>query len=464
MFLIRKNIIRVFCVAAVLSLIPELFAQGQGTHKLTYKIIRELDVVPVSEKNFCGEECGFELKIPYVKADSVVAAIPDLPSGVSFVSLRRSEYSDETSGTKIELWLTFSETGTYKLRFLRVTIDGAFYNIPFLPVTISENPRDMLPQLVVVFDNGTEFVRQKNVRQSSAAAFSAPAGTPLYFTVYLRYAVQLVSFYWTVPKNALFTELERYEITKGTLRNSDFSEDKIPVARFEWLPLVTGNVFLPEISLIVTSYSGGRTELSMPDSFIEIQNESRRPESAADSENYFSYAFAALPKKNTHSVKTTVTPDDCHTIARLRHAERTAAPFGKAVKDRRDYEQSLGVRNEVNEPTYFARNMFVCLSVVFFILLGTVILLRRIPLIIVCAAIGIFCLLMAVVSSVRLSTAHGIFIGGGIRPVPEAAVDIVGSIESGRMVKIEQKAGGWVCVRVGTADGWVKEDSVIIIE
>lgn len=464
MFFTGKNIIRTVFVAAVLSLVSELLATGQGTHKLTYSIIRELDVVPVSEKNFCGEECAFELKIPYVKADRVVAAIPDLPSGVSFVSLRRSEYSDDTTGTKIELWLTFAETGTYRLRFLRVTIDGTFYNIPFLPVTISENPRDMLPQLVVAFDNGTELVHQRKSRQSSSAAFSAAAGTPLYFTVYLRYAVQLVSFYWSVPKNALFTELERYEITKGTLRNSDFSEEKIPVARFEWQPLVTGNVFLPEISLTVTSYSGGRTELSMPDAFIEIRNEAHRSETADASENYFAYAFTALPEKNTHSVKPVVSQEDCRTIARMRAKERTSIPFGQAAKERREFEQNCGVRNAKNEPTYFSRNVLVCLAVVFFILLGAVILLRKIPVIIMCAALGIFCILMAVVSSVRLSAEYGIFTGGGIRSVPEESVEAAGSIESGRIVKIEQKAGGWVCVRVGTADGWVKEDSVVIIE
>ena len=32
---------------------------AQGAQKLTYSIIKELDVEPVSEKNYCGEECGF---------------------------------------------------------------------------------------------------------------------------------------------------------------------------------------------------------------------------------------------------------------------------------------------------------------------------------------------------------------------------------------------------------------------
>ena len=83
---------------------------GFAQQKLTYSMIQNLLVKPVNQTNFSAADCAFELKIPYVKSDLVQAQIPDLPAGVNFVSLRRSEYSDEnkTSGTKIELWLNFA--------------------------------------------------------------------------------------------------------------------------------------------------------------------------------------------------------------------------------------------------------------------------------------------------------------------------------------------------------------------
>ena len=436
---------------------------AQGAQKLTYSIIKELDVEPVSEKNYCGEECGFQLKIPYVKADSVMAAIPDLPSGVSFVSLRRSDYADETSGTKIELWLTFPDAGTYRLRFLRVTINGKFYNIPFKPITIYENPRNMFTQLVVEFDNGTELVRQKNTRQNAKAVFSSPAGTPLYFTVYLQYAVQLVSFYWNIPKNALFTELERYEITKGMLRNSEFSEEKIPVARFEWQPLVTGSAALPEISLTATSYNGSRVELSMPDSYVQIVPPVADENDFSGEETFFAYAFTKLPEKSAVSVKQAVSQDDCRTIATLREKERNELPFGEARKERIAFERQCGIRNAENEPTYFVRNTLICLTIIFAVFLGMAVMIKKIPAIIIISTLGISCFVMMIISAVRLSSDSGIFTGGGIRAVPEETVDAVKSIESGRLVKIEQRAGGWVYVRVGTSGGWILEDTVISI-
>ena len=65
------------------------------------------------------------------------------------------------------------------------------------------------------------------------------------FTVSLQYAVQIISYSWKVPKNAIVRELEQYDITKGTLRSSEFSEEKIPVSTFEWEPLYSGKLSLP---------------------------------------------------------------------------------------------------------------------------------------------------------------------------------------------------------------------------
>ena len=84
------------------------------SQRLTYNIIKELTVKPVNQNNFSGTDCAFELKIPYIKSENVQAQIPDLPNGVNFVSLRRTEYSDTETGTKIELWLNFADSGTYR--------------------------------------------------------------------------------------------------------------------------------------------------------------------------------------------------------------------------------------------------------------------------------------------------------------------------------------------------------------
>lgn len=446
------------------SILFPTFIYSQSQQKLTYSIIKELDVIPVNENNYSGEECCLQLKIPFVKADSVMASIPDLPAGINFVSLRRSEYADETSGTKIELWLNFSEKGTYKLKFLRVTINGTLYNIPFKPITILENPRNMLPQLVVTFDNGVELIQQKRSSSRSKIAFSEKNGVPLRFTVSLQYAVQLVSFYWSVPKNSLFTELERYEITTGTLRNSDFSEKKVPVASFEWQPLVTGNVYLPELKLIATAYNGSRVELSMPDVLIEILENKNQINKSNNDNDLFAYAFTEAPVSDKKIVKTSISNEDCIKIAELREKERNSVPFGIEKKNRHEFEKGLGIYSEESEPTHFMLHIFICLAIIFAVLLGMAIMLKKIPILIFISTLSIVFFVLSIISAVRLSIDYGIFIGGGIRAVPETSVASVESIESGRRVKVEQQAGGWVYIRVGASGGWILKENIIFIK
>ncbi len=432
--------------------------------RLTYSMIMDLSVHTVNEKNFSNSDVAFELKIPYVKSDVVQAQIPDLPSGVNFVSLRRSEYSDTTSGTKIELWLNFSDSGRYNLRYMRVFINNRAYNIPFEPVIISDNPRNMLPQLVVTFDNGVEFIQQHRGKPQNKPAFVAHTGDVFNFTVSLQYAVQIISYNWSVPKNALFLEKERYEITKGTIRSSVFSEDTIPVASFEWEPLLTGNLYLPDLKIIATSYNGTRVELGLEDAYIQVlegKNSVKRTESYED---LFAYAFTKNQKKQTKLTKNVVSAKACDTIAQLRSQERNSLPFGYVYKQRKNAEARVGITESQNEPTKYTLWFCLALMVLCIILLVISIVIKKLPGILIFSALSVLLLIFSIIQLGRLSATYGIFIGGNISPIPEEQVDAVVSIESGKRVKIAQTAGDWVYVEYGSTGGWAKENNIYFIK
>lgn len=454
-----RFLIYLFCgIFTFLSASP-VFSQ-----RLTYSIIKELTVKTVNENNFSGTDCAFELKIPYVKSDVVQAQIPDLPSGVNFVSLRRSEYSDTESGTKIELWLNFAQAGNYNLRYLKVFINNKPYNLPFEVVKISDNPRNMLPQLVISFDNGVELISQYRGKQLSKAAFSTVAGKKLNFTVSLQYAVQIISYNWSVPKNALFAETERYDITKGTLRSSEFSEEMIPVASFEWEPLYSGNLYLPDLKIIATSYNGTRVELSLPEAFIYVVDDPKSGTRKSTYENVFAYAFTkkALPQKK--NIKNTVTPADCRQIAEFRSMERNAIPFTSAYRQRKDYEEKLGVNEASPEPTKYSLWIGLGVLVICLIVLLIFIVLKKLSGILSFSATILLVSVFCIIQSVRLSQTYAIYVSGNISPVPEESVEAVISMESGKRVKIEQKAGGWVYVEYGSTGGWAKEENVEFIK
>ena len=439
---------------------------GFAQQRLTFSMIQNLLVKPVNNINFSATDCAFELKIPYVKSDVVQAQIPDLPNGVNFVSLRRSEYSDENkiSGTKIELWLNFAEAKTYRLRSLHVYINSRLYYIQFAPVVISENPRNIMPRLVVTFENGQELISQRRGKTVDEAKFSAVAGVPLHFTVSLQYAVQIISYNWSVPKNALVRELEQYDITKGTLRSSEFSEEKIPVATFEWEPLYAGKLSLPDMKIIATSYNGTRIELKLPETLIPVTEGISRAKKTDDSEAYFGYAFAARTTKNKIVATDKLSLEDCQKLAELRSEERHSVPFAKKFHERKVFEHQRGITDGAMEPTYFW--LWSCLALLLVCVILTIFsaISRKILGILTFSGAMVIFFVGMIISSVFISRTYAIFKGGNVSPVPEESAAAVSSIESGKRVLVEQKAGDWVFIRFGSAGGWVKDDGIIIID
>lgn len=432
--------------------------------RLTYSVIEKLSVKPVNQNNFSGTDCAFELKIPYIKSENVQAQIPDLPNGVNFVSLRRSEYSDSENGTKIELWLNFSDSGIYRLRSLRVYLNNRLYYLPFEPIVISENPRNILPQLVVTFDNGYEMIQSRRGVKKNGKALSFQAGESVTFTVSLQYGVQIVAFNWAVPKNAIFREIERYEITEGTIRSSEFSEEKIPVAKFEWQPLITGSQMLPDVHIVATSYNGVRVDLYLPSIPINITDGSVEKKQADDYSEMFGYAFS---KKQAHPKKIEkkfVSEENCLKIAELREAERNSIPFTNEYKERRDFEESMEIKDAAFEPTYFTLKLCAGILLFFILMLILVILLRKLRGIIVFSALVLVFIVCSVIAYVQISATYAIFKGGDLSPVPEKTAGAVASIEGGKRVRIEQHAGGWVFVQFGNSGGWVEDDKVIFID
>ena len=459
----RKFFIRLLKTVLLISVMT-FSASPVFSQRLTYNIIKELTVKPVNQNNFSGTDCAFELKIPYIKSENVQAQIPDLPNGVNFVSLRRTEYSDTETGTKIELWLNFADSGTYRLRSLRVYLNNRLYYLPFIPIVISENPRNILPQLVVVFDSGTKIVQTRKGSNKNYGNFSAVAGKSEFFTVYLQYGVQIVSLNWSVPKNAIFREIERYDITHGVVKSAEYSEEMIPVVRFEWQPLKSGPQKLPDLQIVATSYNGVRVDLKLPENPLNVKDGVVSLDNKNDAENYFGYAFSSKASSIKKIEKVAVSIEDCEKIAELRKIERMSIPFTQKYNQRKEFEESVGIENAAAEPTYFVFYVFLYLSGFFLLLLIFIIWLKKMKGIIAVSALLLSSVVCVIISFVQVYATYAIFKGGDISPVPELTAGAVASIESGKLVHIGQRAGHWVFVQFGDSGGWVTDNNVIIID
>ena len=430
----------------------------------TYSQMKTLRMIPQDDGIYAGKESLFSLVIPSAKTSDVQADIPSFPSGVNFISLRRTDFIENgvQAGTKIDLQLVFKEQGEYKLPPVRVKVKKRTYNIPFDIVVVQQDPATLTPCLIIHFDNGIEI---GNAQTSAEPLFSVRAGDKIRFTLYVQYTVQVINFEWNIPKNALFTEVKKYEITEGKPRGSGFSAGRIPVARFEWQPLASGLTVLPDMHLTATSYSGIRVKLVQPDMRISVlPAEKKKTGTINTNESYFSYAFTETENAHDDKTRTDISAENCKKLAELRIRERHSPVPWKAAAERRAFEKELGIsggHNESSEVLFMllitVTALLVLPALLFFILKKTA---RAVPFL-VCASAAFVC---TIIAGVHLSSLYGIFKGGSIRSVPDAASGFVSPVASGQRVRIEEITGKWIYIQYGSTGGWVSSSSIIVIK
>ena len=425
--------------------------------------LQKLRVTPPVGALYSGTEYMFSLIIPDVKPADVQADSPRMPPGVSVVSMRRTDYAQAgiQSGTEIDIRLSFRDARIYTLPPLRVRIKGRPYEIPFSDVNIEQNPAATSPRLIIKFENGTELTDDT---ANDDPLFTLPAGEKILFTLYVQYAVQVIRFSWQAPKDALLTELWRYEIAESAQRPSLFTADPIPVALFEWQPLVGGNTPIPDIQLTVSAYSGARVKLSPHAAWILVVPSLSVPSDESDSnESYFSYAFSEVGNfESEHRVRT-LSESDCERLAVLHSAERHAFFPWKAASARRAFEAKLGIASGKAEPSVAACILFAAAAFVLALLCAALFVLKKRAGAYAVLGCVLVVLSFAVASAIRLSGTYGIFKGGDIRFVPDESSGLVSPIASGERVSVEEAAGKWVYIQYGTAGGWVASSSVAVI-
>lgn len=442
---------------------------------LNSRQIRDLVVQSQSDTVFTQKDCIFTLTIPGIRPENVRTAIPKLPGGVQFVSSRRSDFidSDRDAGTQIEFWFSFSSSGTFTIPPLTAVINGRTYKLAFSAVSVYENPANITPKMIIKFTGGIKGAENDNtavvnagVSDSSAQGFYCAAGTKVYLTVYLKYAVQVMKFDWKLQKNALFSELERYEITKGQTRGSSFSAEEFPVARFEWVPLTAGKWLLPDIRITATAYNGSRVEIATPFCNIQVSDpEPRKPfqaQPAAD-DAVFAYAFTESAKAAGSRKVFTIEDADCKQLALLRSAERNSFPFSKQRKARLAYEKKLGIDTDVTEPSVPLFYCCIVLGAVCFIL-SVFSLVHKSRTAVLFLIAGAASLMFAAVYGIKIQTEYAVFAGGIISPIPENTAAASQNEAGGNRVKILEKTGSWRYIVYNDTSGWVSKDAVFIIK
>lgn len=444
----------------ILVLFIFLFLTNQAfSQRINSKIIRTLHLVPMSEVNYVGEACGFSLSIPYVKLNEFRTDLPPLQNGVSFISSKRTEYNSNNGGTIVEIWFSFSEAKTYKLNPLRVIINERTYYVPFDSVKVIEDPKNIRPKMIMSFEDGTVI---NNLTQSNIN-INANENQKINFTISLQHAVQIVSFDYQIPKDSVLIEKERFDNTIINTKENLYDEALIPVASFEWLPLVYGSVNLPEIRIVATSYNGERIQLMFMQQKVNIIK-SKDNFNNQKEESIYGYAFVEDSTQNIATKeKKIISIQDCQNIRDLRHKERNSFIFTKYKAQRKAYEETLGIFDSKNESSLYLFYTFLIILTLLLLLLIIFALFKNLQKVIITSSFVCVFIVITIISFVNVNKKHAIVVKEEIRNVPELSVDSISSIKIGTRVLVVRKASKWCFIQYGNSSGWILEEDLIFI-
>ena len=437
-----------------------------SAQKINSSFFKNLRIEPSTDQDlFTNSSLKFEVIIPGIKPGQIEAAVPSEDENISFRTLRRLE-DFTTGGTKIELWMTFSKDGTYKLNPLQVKVKNTSYNIKFADFVIHKNPQELVP-VVFVRLNGT-YVNSETYSAGAKATpiISVRAGQKIDFRIYIKYAVQLVQYDWEIPKNSIFTEYKKYEITELKYRDRVYSEDLVPIADFEWIPLVEGKQEIPEFSLSAIGYNGRRTDLSMPKAYIQVNAGAATATvsgNKASQSQLFDSAFEVNRDEEEAENAKVVTEEVCRQLAELRGRERIFFTI-KTIRQREALEREYNI--PVSRKEFPAVILIIS---IFFVLLLIILLLifirkRRFGLAI-CHGVTLICfLVIMIVSSVKVHSRFAISLGCTLYTIPEENAQTKSQLPAGNRVQIRDEAADWYYVELGESVGWCRKNEVLIIK
>ena len=434
-------------------LVALLFAAGSQTvysQTLTNALIRDLRISPVQNQPLAvNTDIKFEVVIPYTLPSQIDVSMPEEIENVQFKTLRKVEAGGNGGGTKIEIWFSFSKTGTYIIPPLSMKIKNSRKQIAFMPVKIGINPKEQDPVCVIVTDSGIN----KNI--------TVTAGQSVKFRVCLQYAVQLVQFNWELPKDSIFVQGKTYEFTEIKQREKVVSDELIPVSDFEWTPLVTGTIDFPKFNIQAIAYNGDKVTVKLP--AIKVDVVKARTKKSDNSSSYFSKAFETDFENGGEELVLILTAQEAEYIAELRSKERHSL-FGKARKERIAYEKMLGMPYSQKE--FKIAWIYICGVITLALVVLLVIFLRKKRSIInIGIGIALVCMIVLVIyCAVCGKRKFAVSTGGQLCSIPEASASIKSELPVCNRVQVLDESGDWYLLRFGETEGWCTKESIIIIK
>lgn len=474
-FFCKKNtLVGCFILAFFVSL-PTVLAQGEGDFSVPASG-KKLEFALADGSSWCltDTECSFTLVLPDIVPSQVRFENPTGISGVTLLSATKNLWVEGlNSGTSIELVFTFSQSGQRELPPLAVQIDGVPFAIPFAPVEVFPNPKSLKPQVQLIFqdEQGNErFLLQEEALQGNhhgqdGSLLQVIAGQPLVVTLSLRYVSALMGLAWDLSPEALFQQLASYQ-ENWNQGATELSHEFQPVAQFRYIPLKTGSVEFPSITLEVQGYDeqfhtlglGKFPVLSLPPQATHDASDNQD----AETQEAFALAFSP-PAQVEEASSVEVQPEIAQELAALRWKERMSFPWSSAYQQRQKLEQELGLSSSKGEASLLLGWFGVGIALATLALTVISIFRRKGFFSII---LGFFCILVFVLTMVYLKPSFqnsGILAANNLSRIPEPVATHLFPVTPYSVVRIQDEVLGWYYVEAAGLEGWIPKEMVIPI-
>lgn len=471
-FLCKKNKLAGCFILVFFMCLSTVLAQGEGDFAVSGKL--ELRLTNGSTWCLTDTECSFSVILPEIVPSQVRFENPTGISGITLLSATKNLWVEGlNSGTSIELVFSFSQSGLLELPPLAVQIDGVPYAIPFALVEVFPNPKSLKPQVQLLFQDelGNErfLLHQEALRGNhhvqDGALLQVIAGEPLVVTVSLRYGSSLSGLVWDLSHDALFQQLVSYQ-EDWNQGATELSHEFQPVAQFRYIPLKTGTVQFPSITLEVQGYDeelhtlglGNFPVISLPPQATHDASDNQ------DAEALETFALAFSPLAQVEEVPAVeVQPEIAQKLAQLRWKERRSFPWASVHEQRQRVEQELGLPSSKGEASLLLGWLGIGIALVALFLTVILIFRKKGFLSII---LGFFCILVFVLTMVYLKPSFqssGILAANNLSRIPEPVATHLFPVTPYSVVRIQDEVLGWYYVEAAGLEGWIPKEMVIPI-
>ena len=417
-------------------------------HRYSYAVF-----TPVEEYVFAGEDTAFETVIYNMRPADVLVTVQTLPESVTFVYSDKTEILDENGrSTKIRIVLHFNEIGNFNLPPIASRIRYGSYRLSIKPVTVLHNPKTIQPiiKFSVIEPQDKIYYEGQRIKLQLSAIFAS----------------NVYSYTTSLNEDSVF--YAKKDIATLPFSVEKFSDTEYPISELEFIPLSSGKIQVPQVSVRVRNWNGIEKE-SISETLVlnvkkavkseTVENFSKTVETSAISKIDSSEKVL----KDVDSFDFSKNKELIEKIKELRIKEKNKFfPFS-IIKERKEIESQCDLKNTQNELSnvvfYMLLGLFVLCSILFIIFA----VLRKKITMIIFVLISFILLVITTVYKVQLNKDYALILQGEVLSIPEENSSLNIKLNSGYRVEVKGETKEWIFIEYENSTGWIKRENLLFI-